>query len=205
MLGSAMLALRSRAGATRVLAVGAAARSRHPAPRAHAAWNFELGIGEQGRRCSRIPASPRSGSSTCAWSPPTTSPAARAPRWDPVDTWLAAPERAGAKPLVAFSLSWRPRRGCRRTDVLAVLPRLPRALAAGGGLQPLERGQPLVPADLPEPAEGGRLLQRPAGVSPLQRRGRRPAGLGNLAGWLARYGATCADGHDSGRCTTTST
>ena len=77
MLGP-MLAMRSGAGAVKVLAVVAVLRLRSGVG---VAGRCEMGvrarIGEQGLGCSPTRASARSGSSTCAWSSRTTSPAAR--------------------------------------------------------------------------------------------------------------------------------
>ena len=87
----------------------------------------------------------------------------------------------------------------------ALLPAVPGALSAGPRVQPLERGQPLVAADLPPPAEGGRLLQRDAARLPDAARSPR-ATCSTGATSTAGCGATaprCAAARGCGRCTTT--
>ncbi len=98
-----------------LLAVGAVcALAASAAPPAHAAWSFELGIGEQDLAMfsdSRFTALGLEHVRLVApWDVACRRGAALSPY---VDTWLAAAERAGAKPLVAFSLSWL-RPGARR-------------------------------------------------------------------------------------------
>ena len=112
MLVAAMLAIPSRAG-RHLLAVGAVcALAAFAAPPAHAAWNFELGIGEQDTAMfsdSRFTALGLEHVRLVApWDVACSRGAALRSY---VDTWLAAAEHAGARPLVAFSLSWQqPRR-----------------------------------------------------------------------------------------------
>jgi hypothetical protein len=111
MLVAAMPAIPSRVGRN-LLAVGAVCVfAAFAAPRSHAAWNFELGIGEQDAAMFSDPRFTALGLEHVRLVAPydVACPRGAALR-SYVDTWLAAAERADAKPLVAFSLSWTQRR-----------------------------------------------------------------------------------------------
>src|SRR4051794_16715325 len=115
MLVAAMLAIPSRAGRS-LLAVGAVfALATFAAPRAHAAWSFELGIGEQDTSMFSDPRFTALGLEHVRLVAPWDVACRRGAALRPyVDSWLAAAERAGARPLVAFSLGWDQPRGTRK-------------------------------------------------------------------------------------------
>ena len=109
-----------------------------------------------------------------------------------LDNWLeAAARRRPARWLRSRSARGTASVGsCPATAPTCAASGIPRALSVGARLQPLERGQPLLSADLPPPDEGGRLLQRHAPRLPeLQRRRRRRARLEQPGRWLHRYRA----------------
>jgi hypothetical protein len=103
-----MLALRSRAGIPAVLVVGAVCLCALAlAPRAHARWGFELGIGEQGLAMFSDPRFAALALEHVRLVVPydVACRPARARKF--ADAWLAAAGRAGARPLVAFGPGWR--------------------------------------------------------------------------------------------------
>jgi hypothetical protein len=103
-----MLALRSRARTVTVLVVGAVCLCALAlAPRAHARWGFELGIGEQGLAMFSDPRFAALGLEHLRLVVPydVACRPARARKF--ADAWLAAAGRAGARPLVAFGPGWR--------------------------------------------------------------------------------------------------
>lgn len=105
-----MLVIRGRAGRNLVVVAAVFAVAALSAPRAHAAWSFELGIGEQGMAMFSDPRFAALGLEHVRLVVPYDVACRRAAAWRYVDAWLAAAERAGARPLVAFSSSWqRPR------------------------------------------------------------------------------------------------
>ena len=107
MLGSAMLALRSRAG-NRALLVGiVCACALAIAPQAQARWGFELGIGEQGAVMFSDPRFAALALEHVRVVVPYDVACRPGDAQRYLDIWLAAAERAGARPLVAFSSSSR--------------------------------------------------------------------------------------------------
>jgi hypothetical protein len=108
MLGSPMLAMRSGAGAIKVLAVVAVCVcALAMASRADARWGFELGIGEQGLAMFSDPRFAALGLEHVRLVVPYDVACRPGDARRYVDTWLAAAGRAGARPLVAFASSWR--------------------------------------------------------------------------------------------------
>jgi hypothetical protein len=103
-----MPALRSRAGTVTMLAVGAVCVCALAfAPRADASWGFELGIGEQG---VEMFSDPRFGAlelEHVRLVAPYDVACRPGVAQQYVDAWLAAAQRARARPLVAFASSWR--------------------------------------------------------------------------------------------------
>jgi hypothetical protein len=103
-----MLALRSRPGTLTVLVVGAVCLcALAVAPRAHARWGFELGIGEQGVAMFSDPRFAALGLEHVRLVVPYDVSCRPATAQQYADTWLATARRVGAKPLVAFGPSWR--------------------------------------------------------------------------------------------------
>jgi hypothetical protein len=102
-----MLAIRSGA-ARNLLAVAAlCVLAALAAPRAYAAWSFELGIGEQETTMFSDPRFAALGlvhvRLVVPWN--VACPRGAALR-SHVDAWLAGAERTGVRPLVAFSFNW---------------------------------------------------------------------------------------------------
>src|SRR3954466_12185923 len=73
---------------------------------AHAAWSFQLGIGEQQTAMFGDPRFEAIGIKNVrvvtAWNVGCRA----GPERDTFEDWLAAAQKAGARPLVAFSFSW---------------------------------------------------------------------------------------------------
>src|SRR5258705_5847745 len=103
-----MLALRSCAGTINVLGVVAVCVcALAMAPRAHASWGFELGIGEQGLAMFSDPRFGALGLEHVRLVLPYDVACGRRTAQQYADAWLAAAGGAGARPLVAFASSWR--------------------------------------------------------------------------------------------------
>ena len=209
MLVSAMLAIPRRAGRN-LLAVGAVcALAAFAAPPAYAAWSFELGIGEQETAMFSDPRFTALGLEHVRVVVPydVACPRGAALR-SYVATWLAAAERAGAKPLVAFSLSWqRPRRKLPsyRTYLRcfrAFRARWPQVVDFNPWNEVNHWSQPTYRTREGRPASttprGGRVPAARSRPATCWTRATSPAGSRATA-------PTCADGRDSGRSTTTST
>jgi hypothetical protein len=107
-----MLVLRSCAGTVKVLAVVAVCVwALAIAPRAHASWAFELGIGEQGIEMFSDPRFGALGLEHVRLVVPYDVACRPGSARQYVDTWLAAARSAKARPLVAFASSWERRWG----------------------------------------------------------------------------------------------
>jgi polysaccharide biosynthesis protein PslG len=76
---------------------------------AHGAWNFELGIGEQQADMFSDPRFAALGLGHVRVVTPYDVACDPSAHRHYLDIWLAAARRAGARPLVAFSVSWRSR------------------------------------------------------------------------------------------------
>jgi hypothetical protein len=77
------------------------------APRAHASWGFELGIGEQGVTMFSDPRFAALDLQHVRLVAPYDVACRPGVAQQYVDTWLTAARQAGARPLVAFASSWR--------------------------------------------------------------------------------------------------
>lgn len=98
----------SDAGAIKGLAVVAVcACALAIAPRAHARWGFELGMGEQGTTMFSDPRFAALGLEHVRVVLPYDVSCRRGEAQRYADTWLAAARGAGSRPLVAFASSWR--------------------------------------------------------------------------------------------------
>lgn len=109
-LVAAMLVIGSRAGGGLLAVAAVCAVGALAAPRAHAAWTFDLGIGEQGTAMFADPRFAALRLKHVRLVVPYDVACRRGAARQYVDAWLAAAEGAGARPLVGFSSSWqRPR------------------------------------------------------------------------------------------------
>jgi hypothetical protein len=106
-----MLAMRRRGGGKLLAVAAVCVCALAVAPRAHARWGFELGIGEQGLAMFSDPRFTALELEHVRLVVPYDVACRSDASLPYVDAWLAAARGAGARPLVAFSSSWRFRWG----------------------------------------------------------------------------------------------
>jgi hypothetical protein len=102
-----MLAMPRRAGGKLLAVAAVCVCALAVAPPAHARWGFELGIGEQGVAMFSDPRFTALGLEHVRLVVPYDVACRSDASLPYVDAWLAAARGAGARPLVAFSSSWR--------------------------------------------------------------------------------------------------